>query len=261
MRDLLSRPSSNPLNLKLAAHVRLLNDDRRTLDSLAQFGIRVARAREDIISEGDEPRAVNLILEGWACRYKTLEDGRRQNIAFLLPGDFCDLHAYILKEMDHSIGTLTPVRYAQIPAAVFEEYTSSRPNISRAFTWDTLVTAAIQREWTVNIGQRSALERVAHLFCELHLRLHAIGLAQDGVFELPVTQIDLAEATGMTSVHINRTVQELRARGYIHWKGKHIEVPNLRGLRNIAHFNANYLHLEHIDDQRSGVGQIREDSR
>ncbi len=235
---------ANPLVAKFENFVRLSPDDREALDGLAHTAVRSVDAREDIIREGEQPKVVNLILDGWACRYKMLEDGRRQNIAFFLPGDLCDLHVYILRGMDHSIGTITPVRYAQIPRDAFDRFTANRPRVTQAMWWDTLVTAAIQREWTVNIGQRNALERIAHLLCELHLRLFAVGLAPDNSFEVPLTQIDLAEATGMTPVHVNRTVQELRTRGLISWRNRHIGIPDLAALRNAASFNSAYLHLE-----------------
>ena len=240
----------NPLIQKLEQYVRLSSDDRGALASLVQT-VRTLRARQDVIREGEKPEVVNLILEGWACRYKLLEDGRRQNISIFLPGDLCDLHVFILRQMDHSIGTLTPVRFAQIRREEFEELTANRPRVTQALWWDTLVTAAVQREWTVNLGQRDALERIAHLVCELHLRLRAVGLTDDGSFDMPLTQIDLAEATGMASVHVNRTIQELRARGLLNWKGRRVHVPNLEALRDAASFNPNYLHLgregQHLD--------------
>lgn len=235
---------TNPLVRKLEHYVRLSADDRAALDGLARIGVRSASAREDIITEGDSPHVVNVMLDGWACRYKMLEDGRRQNIAFFLPGDLCDIHVYVLRQMDHSIGTLTAARYAQLPREVFEDLMLNRPRVMQALWWDSLVNAAVQREWTVNLGQRDALERIAHLFCELHLRLRAVGMTDNNGFEMPLTQIDLSEATGMTPVHVNRTLQELRARGLLHWKKRHVEIPNLAALREIAFFNSNYLHLE-----------------
>lgn len=234
----------NPLALRLDQFARLSTDDYCALDDLVGGSVQTVRPRHDIIREGDRPRAVNLFLEGWACRYKTLEDGRRQITNFFLPGDLCDLNVYILRAMDHSIGALTPLRYLEISRERMDDLIARRPRVAQAFWWDTLVTAAIQREWTVNLGQRDAIERLAHLLCELYYRLRAVRRGHDGRCELPLTQTDLAEATGMTSVHVNRMLQELRARGLIRWKGKAFEVPDLQALCDVALFSPNYLHLD-----------------
>jgi len=241
-------PSSNLAHRLIARlqHYVLFSDEERVAIESACSGPTVSvRQRRDLIREGDRPRGVNLIVEGWAFRYKTLEDGRRQIIAFYLPGDLCDLHGYILREMDHSVGALTPVRYVEVPRERVEGLATMGPRIGQALWWDTLTTAAIQREWTVNLGQRDAIERLSHLFCELFFRLRAIGMVDGQRCEIPLTQTDLAEATGMTPVHVNRMVQELRARGLIRWKGREFEALDLDGLCDTAMFNPTYLHLDH----------------
>ncbi|WP_298091969.1 Crp/Fnr family transcriptional regulator [uncultured Sphingomonas sp.] len=241
---------NNPLIRKLEQFTRLSGSDRTILDELASTGIRRLGARRDLVREGEKPRAINLMLDGWAFRYKMLEDGRRQIISFFLPGDLCDLNIYLLREMDHSIAALTPLTFCEIPRDTFEQVTE-RPRIVQALWWDSLVAAAIQREWTVNLGQRNALERISHLICELFFRIRGVGLNDDSSFFCPITQNDLAEATGMTSVHVNRTLQELRGRGLVHWKGKQVEIPDLGALCQLALFNQNYLHLDregaHLD--------------
>lgn len=242
---------SDHLRLKLQHFVHFSEADRMLLAKLATVNRRQVRARQELIREGENPRYVNLVLEGWAVRHKMLEDGRRQIIAFLIPGDLCDLNVFILREMDHSIGALTPLTVAQLPCEIFEDITETHPRITQALLWDTLVTAAIQREWTINLGQRTAFERIAHLICEMVLRIRAIGECHDFTCEFPVTQNDLAEATGMTSVHVNRTIQELRARGLVVWKGRQLHVPDIDALRRAAMFNPNYLHFDrsgaHLD--------------
>lgn len=242
---------SSPIIRKLENFARLSTQDKRALEDLASERVRRFEAREDIIHEGDTPEMVNLIQEGWACRYKHLEDGRRQIISFFLPGDLCDLHIFVLREMDHSLGAITPVTLAQIPRQAFEEITLKHPRITQALWWESLVSAAIQREWTVNTGQRDALERVAHLLCELFHRLRAVGLADDDTCDLPVTQTDLADATGLSPVHVNRTLQDLRRDGLIELKGRVLRIPDLDGLMRAALFNPNYLHLNregrHLD--------------
>ncbi|MEH3107101.1 MAG: Crp/Fnr family transcriptional regulator [Sphingomonas fennica] len=198
-------------------------------------------ARRDLLRDGETLRTCHVIVQGWACRYKTLEDGRRQITAFVLPGDLCDLYPPLLAEMDHSLATITAIRYIELPRDRVEQLVVA-PAIGRALWRDMLVTMAIQREWTVSIGQRDALERLAHMLCELFFRLRAAGLVRDDRCEFPLTQTDLAEATGMTPVHVNRMVQELRSRGLIYWKGRVLEMLDLPGLCRAGLFNPTYLH-------------------
>jgi CRP-like cAMP-binding protein len=234
---------------KLEQFTKLSSPDKQALEQVAALKVRLLRPREDIIHEGDRPKWVNLILEGWACRYKALEDGRRQITAFLVPGDLCDLRMFILKEMDHSIGAITPLRVAEIPSETIVELTDAHPRIGRALWWNSLVEEAIAREWTTNLGQRNALERTAHLLCELYLRLRGVGLTNgdaDGLsFEMPVTQEQLGDTVGLSTVHVNRTLQEMRDTGLIVWKGKRVTIPDLEALKATALFNPNYLHLDH----------------
>ncbi|HWJ60110.1 MAG TPA: Crp/Fnr family transcriptional regulator [Sphingomicrobium sp.] len=239
------------LRRKLEHFTRLSTADRAKIAELSQADVHAIRARYDIIREGERPNFVNLILEGWAVRHKTLEDGRRQIIAFLIPGDLCDLNVFYLKQMDHSIGALTPVKLARVPSEALQDIERNFPRLAQALMWDMLVQAAIQREWTVNLGQRSAIERISHLICELQIRLEMVGACEEGSCALPLTQVDLSEATGMTAVHVNRTIQELRARGLVEWNGRDVHVPDLEALKQIAMFDDNYLHRDrpgaHLD--------------
>jgi CRP-like cAMP-binding protein len=232
----------NLLALKLQRFVALPEGDVSAITQLSRQSIRTARARRDIIREGDRPRHVTLIIDGWAMRYKMLPDGRRQVVSFLLPGDLCDLNVFLLDEMDHSIGALTPVTYAEIPRTTIEALCENRPAICRALAIDALVSAAIQREWTVSLGQRTARERIAHLFCEMFERLDGVDLAEDDRCEMPLTQIDLGEATGMTAVHVNRTLQDLRRDGLIVLNNRILTIPDRAALRRVAMFNPAYLH-------------------
>jgi CRP-like cAMP-binding protein len=230
---------------KLERFVRLSADDVAALEKAARQRVRKIRAHEDIVRENSHPRVVNLILSGWACRYKYLVDGRRQIIAILVPGDLCDLNVFILREMDHAIGTITNVTLAEIAPVMLEEITLWHPRVTQALWWETLVAAAIQREWTVNLGQRTALERVAHLLCELMLRLRAVDLTEGDSCEWPLTQAELADTTGLSPVHVNRTLQELRTSGLVTLKGKTLTINDFEALANLAMFNRNYLHLDH----------------
>ncbi|PZO78194.1 MAG: cyclic nucleotide-binding protein [Mesorhizobium amorphae] len=235
----------NPFISKLGRFARLSKEDKSVLGQLAHERVRQIDAHEDIIREGEKPEHIRLIVEGWACRYKMLEDGRRQIVAFFLPGDLCDLNVFILRQMDHSIGTITRTAVAEISRTNFETLTLSVPRITQALWWENLVTSAIQREWALNLGQRSAFERMAHLFCELFVRLETVGLTSGNSCDMPLTQLELGEATGMSAVHVNRTLQELRAENLIELRSRRLVIPDMEALRRTALFNANYLHLDH----------------
>lgn len=240
-----TRPLVAQLILNLERYVRFSEEDRRGLDGLGFASIVEARARGDIVREGDNPTVVRLVIEGWACRYKDLPDGRRQIVGFFLPGDFCDLNVYILQTMDHSIGAITSVRYLAIPPETLEKLAEQRPRVARALLWHELVNSSVQREWLLNIGARSALERMAHLLVELFVRLRAIGKTEGNTCHFPLIQADLADATGITPVHVNRTLQELRRDGLIELRAKRLKILDFERLKRLAMFNPNYLHLDH----------------
>jgi CRP-like cAMP-binding protein len=205
-----------------------------------------AAAGEDLVCEGDRCDSVRLFLSGWACRYKALEDGRRQIVSFVLPGDACDAYVYLLPTMDHSIATLTPVTYCELDRTAFERLMSADVSIAEAFHCETLTARAVQREWAINLGRRDALERVAHVICELFERLRLVGLVDGNSFAFPITQMDLADATGLSTVHLNRTLQELRSAGLITLRDRSLTIVDPQALRNTAMFNPNYLHLERM---------------
>lgn len=234
----------NALVAKLEHFTKLSLDDKLALQNAAAPSTRRLDAREDIILEGDRPEHVNLILSGWACRYKQLEDGRRQIMAYFVPGDLRDLKIFILRSMDHSIATLSPVTLAQIPRETILELTDRHSRLSRALWWSSLVSEAIDRQWIVNLGQRSGIERVGHLICELFFRLRSVGLTDGNSYEFPVTQAELGETLGFSSVHVNRILQELRSRNLITLRGKRLTILDLEQLQLATFFNANYLHLD-----------------
>ncbi len=232
---------ANLLTRKLEAFAPLPEADKRLLDEGIR-GPQEVGPREDLIREGDAPTDVHLILEGFACRYKLLADGTRQIMAYLVPGDFCDLHVFILKEMDHSIATLSRCTVVKIPRQRILELTD-RPAIARALWWAALVDKATLREWLVNIGARPAEQRIAHLLCELLLRLRAVGLANGGQYELPVTQQELGDTMGLTNVHVNRVLQRVRGDGLITFKNKNLVILDVERLEAFSGFTPNYLHL------------------
>jgi CRP-like cAMP-binding protein len=241
----------DPLACKLSRYMDLSDADRLWL-SEALGPARTIPARADLIDEGDDPHAVNVILEGWACRSRQLADGRRQIVSLLLPGDPCDPHIFLLDEMDHAISALTPLVYAQISGPTMQQLTARSPTLDRAFHRETLSTAAIQREWAVSLGCRSGIERLAHLFCELRFRLAAVGLATETSCPLPLTQHDLAHALGQTSVHINRTLQELRGHGLITLRSRRLTIHDPDRLAELAHFHPAYLHFTNGTGPRNG---------
>jgi CRP-like cAMP-binding protein len=241
----------NPLKLKLEAFTRLSTEDRAQIDQITRKSVREIAPRRDLIREGDNPRSMFIVLSGWACRYKALPDGRRQIVSFFVAGDMCDLNIFILKEMDHNIAAISKLRVAEVQRDEFERLMINHPRVTQALFWDELVTVAIQREWTLNLGQRTAYERIAHLLCEMFMRLKTVGLTDGNSCDWPLTQVDIADATGLTPVHVNRTLQELRRCGLIELQSRRLVIPDLAALKDAALFNDNYLHLDregrHLD--------------
>jgi CRP-like cAMP-binding protein len=233
----------NPLAMKLSSFADFSADDAAALDWLSA-DVRPFKARTDLIKEGDRPEAVFLLIEGWAMRYKVLPDGRRHIMAFLIPGDLCDVHVFILKEMDHSIGLVTNARVAVIPKEKMLALIEDRPKMTQALWWSSLVDDSVLREWLVNMGQRSAHDGIAHLLVEIWLRLRAVGMADDGTIRLPLTQNDIADAMGLTPVHVNRTLQQMRQEGLIELASGALHIPDVRRLMEVSDFDPNYLHLE-----------------
>ncbi|HEX8620489.1 MAG TPA: Crp/Fnr family transcriptional regulator [Allosphingosinicella sp.] len=233
--------SGSPLVTKLETVAKLTDDDRSALSALCDDP-REMGPRRSVIREGERPDHIHLMVEGWAARYKLLPDGARQITAFLIPGDFCDLHVTILGEMDHSITTLTRARVAYIPRSKIDALTE-RPRIAKAFWWATLVDEAVLRAWIVNIGRRDAFEAIAHLMCELYVRMRNVGLADDHCYELPLTQEELGDALGLTPVHVNRVLQRMRADDLISLKSGQLTIHDYRRLEATSGFNANYLHI------------------
>lgn len=237
--------AADPLIAKLENIAILSAEDRLALGGLCG-DVRDIQAGRDIIREGDRPDHVHLVVEGWAARYKIVGNGARQITAFLIPGDFCDLHVTILRAMDHGITALTPARIAMVPHDRMEALTRDRPALTRALWWATLVDEAVLRSWIVSLGRRDAYQGIAHLMCEMHLRMEAIGLVHGARFDLPLTQEELADTLGLTPVHINRVLQRLRSEELITFKGRILTILDVDGLRRAAEFDPNYLHARTI---------------
>ena len=238
---------ANPLARKLENFITITPEDARVLDGLERSQESI-EAHQDIIVEGQVPRSVFLVKEGLACRYRILPDGRRQIITFLLPGDLNDLHVFLLREMDHSIAAITPVRIATIAQESVMELTIRRPRITAGLWWASLQEEALLRERIVALGRRDAAGRVAYLLCELLWRHQAVGLAEGRSFELPLTQVELADTLGMTAVHTNRILQDFRRRGLIVLKNRTVVLNDVKALQALAEFTRSYLHLSGAPD-------------
>lgn len=227
---------------KLSRFAVLSNADKRALTAAIRKVGHVP-ARRDIIEEGDAPDFVHLILDGFACRYKILPDGSRQIVAYLVPGDFCDLHVFLLGQMDHSIGALSACTVVYIPRDTITKLLLESSAVASALLMATLVDEATLREWLANIGRRSAVKRLAHLLCELLLRLEVVGLVKGDTYSLPLRQIDLADTLSMSIVHINRSLQKLRKAGMVTYSQRTLKVLDPIQLKKFSEFNPNYLHL------------------
>jgi CRP-like cAMP-binding protein len=208
----------------------------------ATANARWVAPRQDLIREGDRPGSVFVILEGWACRYKILPSGTRQVLAYLMPGDSCDLHIGLLAEMDHSIQTVTKVRVATVGRVEMDSILELRPRIAKAMYIGQLVDEGTMRAWITSMGRRASVERVAHLMCELYLRARNIGLTEETHLEVPLSQSLLADSLGMTAVHLNRVLKKLRVDKAMTLKRGSLTITDPLKLAQMAGFDENYLH-------------------
>ena len=235
-----------PLLRKLEATGTPTDEERRALSQLPGT-VRVFAAREDIVRQGDRPDVVCLLLEGFACRYTVVPSGKRQILSFHIAGDIPDLQSLFLSQMDHGLGTLVPTRIATIPHSAMCGLIDRHPRIAHLLWRETLIDAAIFRQWMVGIGRRTAYARVAHMICEFVQRMMAVGLSDGRTCQLPLTQTDIADAVGLTNVHVNRTVSELKASGLMAWERGLLTVHDWDGLREAGEFDPMYLQLRHDD--------------
>ena len=232
---------------KLESFSTLSDDDKRLIGSVTRRFDLVA-PNTDIIQEGDKPTDAKLIESGVAFRYKLLHRGQRQIVGFLFPGELCDLYASLLETVDHSIAALSAtriVRIARSDVAVLLE----RPAIARALLMMTLVNESVSRDWLANVGGRRAEQRLAHLLCEWHLRLRMVGLANGGECDFPLTQLQVGDTLGMTSVHVNRSLQSLRSEELIVLRNKRLRILDAPRLEALGDFSSAYMHARN-DTQR-----------
>ena len=185
-----------------------------------------------------------ILLDGIACRYKDLRDGERQITELHVAGDFLDLHSFTLKRLDHHVMALTRCTAAIVPHDRLKDITERLPHLARIYWFSTNMDAAIHREWAVSLGRRTAMSRLAHLFCELHVRLGIVELADEDGYGFKVTQTDLAECLGLTAVHINRTLKDLREQGLVEFRSGRVEIADRAALQQVAEFSPAYLYLD-----------------
>jgi CRP-like cAMP-binding protein len=231
------------LLMKLRARDVVDPQEERLLRSLPAQ-LKAMRASRTLVRAGVPLTECTLLIDGIVCRYRDLADGQRQIMELHLPGDFLDLHSFILKKLEHNVGSLTPVRYLTVPHAAIRAITEESPHLARLLWFSTLLDAAIHREKILSVGRRSAASRIAHLFCELYVRLQLVELAGELRYRLPLTQGDLADATGLTSVHVNRMLKRLRDDGLLTFRSGDVEIHDWEGLSRLAEFDPTYLYLE-----------------
>lgn len=247
---------TNAFTRKLSRFAVFNDEEMAALERISADPEQRMRGR-DLIRQGDRPDVAQLMLSGWAYRYKVLKDGSRQIVGYLLPGDICDLHVTMLGEMDHSIGLLTDADVVRIPTRDLQSLMERFRQIERALWRATLVDEAILREWLANIGQRDAFSRIGHHLCELWHRMMSVGLVNDrDQFDLPLTQEELGDSLGLTSVHVNRTIKRLREDGLIALKQKRLTVLDPKRLTKVTGFEPDYLHLSERAEEHTAISGL-----
>lgn len=236
-------PGLDRLLQKLRARDILDREEERVLrHSVAE--VRELPAGRIIVRSGVTISESTLLFEGLVCRYRDLADGQRQIMELHVPGDFLDLHSFLLKRLDHHVASMTPVRYGVVPHEKLKHITENHPHLARMLWFSTLLDAAIHRERIMSVGRRSAIARIAHLMCEMFVRLGIVGLADGNSYRLPITQSDIADATGLTSVHVNRMLKKLRDDRLMTFRGGEVVIHDWERLQRVAEFSPAYLYLE-----------------
>ncbi len=232
---------THPLIGNLEQHGPLTGEERHVIQQITARTV-VYYPREDIVPEGMTLNHSSLILDGFAIRYNHSQDGRRQITAFHVTGDFADLHSFLLKKIDNGVAALTRCTVAQVAHGDLKEVTKKFPYLTRVLWLKTLIDGAMHRAWLTTLGRMEARERLAHFLCEIRDRLDPIGQVRENTFELPITQEELGDAFGMSTVHVNRVLQDLRAEGLITSRNRTMTINDLGRLKQIGQYNPDYLH-------------------
>jgi len=234
--------SAHAIIQKLQSIYDLTTQERQTIGSLPVH-VRDAKAGETLVREGDRPTQCCLVISGLACRFKVVADGSRQIMSFHISGDVPDLQSLHIDVMDHDLGMLQAGKVAFIPHAAILAMNERHPRIAAALWRNTLVDAAIFRQWMVGMGRKSAYSRVAHLICELVVLSQSVGLSDYAIERTP-TQEEFGDALGLSVVHVNRTIRALRENGLVSTNGRQLLVADWEGLKSAAEFDPTYLHLK-----------------
>ena len=241
-----SRANPPPIHIllarKLSNYDAVSDEEMRVLEQAIR-GVRSFENGQELVAADDRPATSSILVEGWAARSKTLEDGGRQITAIHIPGDFVDLHSFLLRKMDHSVVAFSPCRVASVPHERLRGISETQPHLTRLLWLNTLVDAAIHRNWIVAMGRMSASGRMAQLLCELYVRLSSVDLARDYEFEFPLTQPVVADALGLSLVHVNRSLREIRSRNLIAWRSRMVKILDWERLVEFAQFDPTYLSL------------------
>jgi CRP-like cAMP-binding protein len=227
---------------RIELHGGISEDEKAILAAAVDRTLSV-QAKQDIVREGERPKQCTVLLSGFVVRYRLIPSGGRQITAVHVPGDFIDLQSFSLKLMDHSLGALTECYLATMPHTALMQITETQPHLTRALWKLSLLDSALHREWIVAMGAMPSRSHLAHLFCEMYLRLESVGLAGDYTFHFPITQDELADTLGISPVHVNRVLQELRAEGVIQFDGKVGTILDWDRLVEIGQFDDKHLHL------------------
>lgn len=232
----------DPFIAKLERHQQLTPEERATLDQLPTR-LREFRKHESVAVAGESPSHSAIVVTGMAFRVKQLLEGERQLVAVHVPGDFVDLHSFVLHPLDHSVITASPALVALIPHDKLAMILKNHPRLTKLLMWDMALDAAISREWMAIMGKREAYRQIAHLFCELYLRMRQAKQLRNDGFDFPLSQIDVGDLCGLSSVHVNRSLQQLRTDGLVILEKGFLQIPDLPRLIKAAAFDPAYLHL------------------
>lgn len=242
-----------PMLHKLMRWTVLSPDDQSAVLALP-YRQRTLQRGAHVVREGDATAHVNMLLSGFACRHKLVGAGDRQVVAVQIAGDILDLQNALLRTADHSVQTLTDAELVEMPREAIRRLAFERPTVGEAMWHDTFLDASIHREWIASRGRRSALAALSHFLCELGVRLQVAGKGSLTRFTLPMTQEDLGDALGLTSVHVNRTLKALSAQGIAQKRGSSIFIHDWNRLADQGGFSPHYLHLQ--DERRGGSEEL-----
>jgi CRP-like cAMP-binding protein len=229
--------------MKLRARDEIGGDEEEAISALVE-DVREVPAQRTMVQAEVPLTHSSLLLSGIAARAKDMRDGSRQITELHIDGDFVDLHSFSLKRLDHEVIAITDCRIACVAHDQLRTLVEEHPHLARVYWFSTNLDAAVHREWELSLGRRTALARTAHLFCELKVRLELVGLADGGGYALAMTQIELAECLGLTPVHVNRTLKQLREEAVVEFRSGRVAIQDWARLLRIAEFNPSYLYLE-----------------